>query len=207
MIVLFPHTNPSPKTIKFIEQLEDHTAATVYRVFTGNWERSYEHALKNLWKAPDDLLIIEHDIIPTMQHLNSFVDCAFRVCAAPYEVINPNRDAFGNKNFVHAQFHMSGRREIHFREIEVGDSFCDMTGFGCTYFRAPRVGIDWNQLWPHGMKPSWKNLDGVVMNQVRRHGNVRVHLHWPEVDHDHLGNEPPTRIWNSSTGGTYLKGL
>lgn len=52
--------------------------------YTGQDDYAYGRLLRELWKDGESFLLIEHDVVPTLEHLARMVGCENVYCAAPY---------------------------------------------------------------------------------------------------------------------------
>lgn len=79
MRVVVPYTNVHPDTRAALEPWPD----VEYR-WTGDDDYAYGRLLRELWAAGEDFLLIEHDVVPTVDHLLRMAICPSAYCAAPY---------------------------------------------------------------------------------------------------------------------------
>lgn len=170
---------------------------------------AYERYLLSVWGQ--DLIIVEHDIVPTVEMLISLAECPHPLCVQAYK---------GNKQFV--QMKDTGEA---WEPITEGDEWCDIAGLGLVRISK---GIQeeiggwepgtWNTLdirMQHHIHkiflpqyrfmgsgrstimvypPQEVNPGGIVRtrSEVNSPDLVKIadqgprwHVHWPQVRHDH----------------------
>ena len=137
----------------------------------------YERGLRALWEAEADLVVIEHDIEASNDHVQTLLDCPYILCAQAYYVypvshggprpVIPHREWIGEPNRL-ARF------------IEPKEEWADLAGLGLTKFsRLARQAIcGWSE------DGDWRNLDQRVAEAFRLAGHP-FHIHWPAVNHFH----------------------
>lgn len=79
MRIVVPYTDIHPDTRAALE----HWPSVEYR-YTGHDDYAYGRLLRELWSDGEDFLLIEHDVVPTNDHLIRMVTCPNAYCAAPY---------------------------------------------------------------------------------------------------------------------------
>ncbi len=184
---------------------------------------SYELAIKRYW-GQDTLVVVEHDIVPSMQMLNHLWTCKEPLCMQAYRIpvdtqnsqalrmaeemvgsvdaddplrceairrigqfSDLDRDAarhtVDRHGFAYPLVHRVVMPSGHERWGRTADQFADHFALGLTKFSRSlqkAVGTDW-------APGSWSNLDSRMSNYVRAQGH-KVHIHFPEVKHNHVGN-------------------
>ena len=59
----------------------------VHYVDVSGGEDAYWRLLASLWSRGGDFLVVEHDVVPTVEALRDLVDCPKRWCAQPYPYV------------------------------------------------------------------------------------------------------------------------
>lgn len=169
----------------------------VMRVPVGEDTR-YESLMKTFW-GREDVIIVEHDIVPTEAMIDALADCPWPWCAQAY-MLHPNPAHQTLIQRLDAQGlpwreTLPGRRLLALRSpvwphrngpddapqfCGPGDEWADRVGLGLTKFTA-RACRRIPPEWPPG---SWRDLDTRLSDWLVRYG-VRWHLHEPEADHHH----------------------
>ena len=175
MRILLPYAPGLPRTVE--------TLATYFLLKTDiliRWDTfltpctkpdDYEKAVKQVWGL-DDLLIWEHDIIPTLTMLEDLAACPWPVCAQAYKLY-PATTVLPAPAYAH--------RRTACEFINEGDEFCNLVGFGLT-----KISLDvQNKIDPNIFDVNtWRSLDTVFSLKMLSLG-IRAHVHWPEVRHNH----------------------
>lgn len=79
-MIFVPHVQIKPDTRKAL----DAAAMPWQGVYVGDDDAAYFDLLAHLWATGDDFAIVEHDIVPTPEALESFASCEADWCACPY---------------------------------------------------------------------------------------------------------------------------
>ena len=79
-----PYTDLSPITRNICEKLEDWEA-----VYVGSSEWGYTNFLQQLWDDHEDVIIVEHDVIPWPGAIEALWSCPCEWCYYPYDLDNP----------------------------------------------------------------------------------------------------------------------
>ena len=135
----------------------------------------YGDALAAVWGRGWDVLVVEHDVIPTLDAVHQLLTCTGPVCAAAYPLHPLTTRLDGS---VWSPKSWDGH---HYQWVESGADHADTFGLGCTLIRG-RL----QQLLPADQwrGQPWIMLDTVLSELTRARG-VPVHVHWPSVRHLH----------------------
>lgn len=196
-IVLSPHSvkpEDAPKqllTMRFLSDLNyqahrDGRAVAICRVWCID-DTSYEHMIRSLWSCTDDIIIIEHDIVPSIAQYYEIMDCPHQFCAGVYYLFYE-----GWKEPVYSASYWIGS-EIH--QVKEGDEYCQWPSLGFVKFGAPRPKLTLDDGYIDGRDHSWNNLDGALQGTFLDNLWVEAgrpnrdefkpwHLHWPIVTHN-----------------------
>lgn len=175
-------------------------------------ETDYENALRELW-GRDDILIIEHDVVPTTEAVSGLEECRQPLCAQAYRLgtCNMANEMFrqvlpelrslidsGVKlpapwdKIIRLQAHLAdtGAETAIAHRKEVGDIW-EWVKEGDEWadfagFGMTKISLEFQKEHPPGWRPgTWQDLDSRFSNWVKELG-YRWHIHWPEVKHNHL---------------------
>lgn len=135
-------------------------------------ENDYEKGLISLWDSRADIVIIEHDIKATVNHVDTLLACPHILCAYAYWIYPVTT---GRREPVYA--HTMGDDFI-----AEGQEFAETISFGLT--KLSRYARGEVKDWDH--KGSWSNLDERVSTAFRD-DDFLFHIHWPVVEHLHKG--------------------
>lgn len=126
---------------------------------------AYAHALIEWWRTPADLVVIEHDIVPTPGMIAGLLACPEPWCGHPYHVGD-------------------GRYTYGLGLCKIGRSILD---------RYP--GLAEIALRDHRGRPGqvhWRSVNEAIERQLTRYGHrlhrhspAAAHLHYPEAGPDH----------------------
>jgi hypothetical protein len=120
----------------------------------------YDNFLLEYW-GRDDLIIVEQDVVPTLEQVNSLVECSEPWCAYKYQfhyIILPNKPKL--------------------------QPYYIATGFGFTKIALKIQALIPSSLWYR--KGDWRDLDSRVVDQIIRAGFTQ-HFHG-EVKHNRIVN-------------------
>lgn len=139
---------------------------------------NYEAMLRHVW-GQDDLIIIEHDIVPTFDDLQGLIHCACPVCVGAYYLYPP---VSGTKQPVVA--HRKVMPDSSHAWLEYGEEWADIVSMGLIKIsrEAQRMCSFNDLIWG-----SWDNLDIRLSKLLRDslHRELPFHVHWPIVEHRH----------------------
>ena len=132
---------------------------------------NYEVGLRSCWGL-DDLLIWEHDIVPTLTMLEALADCPHPVCAQAY-LLHPASSGKATPVYAH-------RRTLT-RFIEEGETQAAFVGFGLT-----RISLAVQKRIPSGLFAQnwWGDLDtrfSIKLMELE----LPACIHWPAATHNH----------------------
>lgn len=131
----------------------------------------YALGLRSVWNDPDDLVIIEHDIVPSPTQVNELLECNNSLCCFAY-YLAPHFT--GNIKPIFAQSNDGVA-------IEKGDSYCLSSGLGFVKI-APFI-RERTELPPI---EGWVHFDMAVNRTIRKaFKDISWHVHWPPVRHEH----------------------
>ena len=135
----------------------------------------YTRWLATLWGQGQQLLVLEHDLVPTPWALAGLLGCRAPICAQAYRAYPPTT---GRVAPVYAHCQFDGHSML---PVEEGQEYADDFALGFTMLRRPFQGQTAVQRWGAS---TWQNLSVVLSQEARRVG-MRAHLHWPAVEHLH----------------------
>lgn len=135
----------------------------------------YARWLVTLWGKGHQLLIVEHDLVVTVETIAGLVGCRQPVCAQAYQVHG------ASTGLEHSRVVHQVRGEHGLEPASLGAEFTDAFGLGCTLLRREFQAAVPPQTWAGS---TWRELDTVLSAQMRRRG-MRCHVHWPEIRHLH----------------------
>jgi hypothetical protein len=97
-VILLPHR---PGMLHEATAAWAHARGDVVDVELGGADDAYFDALAAAWSEPDDLLIVEQDMLPAAGVVEAMLACRWPWCASPYEVANSQRitDGLGCTKF------------------------------------------------------------------------------------------------------------
>lgn len=190
------HTARMRPTQAALTQLS--AAWPVRRVPVGEDAR-YESVIRDVW-GHEDVIIVEHDVVPTAAMIAALAACAWPWCAQAYTLhpnpshaaLIPQLDAIGplwrstgpGRRLLALQAPVWPHRNGPDDDPNFcghGDRWADRVGLGLTKFTAAAcraIPPD----WPSG---SWRDLDTRLSHWLASAG-VRWHLHEPEAAHHHF---------------------
>lgn len=175
----------------------------VRRIPVGDDAR-YETMVRECW-GREDVVIVEHDVVPISAMIHALADCPWPWCAQAY-TIYPDpahqtliqrldaqglswRETLPGRRLLALQCPLWPHRNGPDHAPQFcgpGDQWADRVGLGLTKFTADacrRIPPE----WPPG---SWRDLDTRLSDWLVGYG-VRWHLHEPEADHHHHCNCHP----------------
>ena len=199
-IVLSPHSvrsEDAPKqlsTLRFLSDLaydvgRNDLPIAICRVLM-TADRSYEYLVRSFWPCLEDILLIEHDIVPTLDQFYSIINCKHQFCAGVYYMYYDY--------YTDNQPHYSASRWINgvAQQVEENEEWAQYPSLGFVKFGAPRPKIDFENAWKNGMDKIWNNFDSLIqMTFLQAQYNQTYpglvpdyfrpwHLHWPIVTHN-----------------------
>ena len=138
-------------------------------------DTDYEHAVKFMWERGEPFIIVEQDIVPTVEIINEMWRCGNTFCAAKYKIF-PVSTSLPDAVYAHRQVVLEKPGAIlRTAWIKKDDNVCDLYGFGCT------------KITPSGAYPleiaSWRDIDSRMSAFTHARGII-CHLH-SEVKHNH----------------------
>jgi len=186
MILFLPYSpDPSylPRRKETIEWLQSHVEELTSR----GWrivecpcegDDDYENGFRSLW-GEDDLIILEHDVVPTLDALLALADCGRDLCAQAYQFYFRSNDAPGEMlGFNMCRVVLPGGAQGY---VPDGADQADFVGFGMTKI-ARHFQVNNRLDLPAGR---WGDLDSRFCEWVRGRG-FTWHVHWPYVKHNQM---------------------
>ena len=143
----------------------------------------WKFLLKN-WNK-DDLIIIEQDIVPTVDMIEELEECIEELCCFPYR-LRDGRWSVWNNNIPVDQRDNTANAEYYVEPYDDLPEYAPASAFGCTKIvRSIQKQIPL-QLYPVE-KYAWWYLDSWISERVAHQlSNKRFHLHKPPVKHNHV---------------------
>ena len=146
------------------------------------YPHDYEDSLFALWSANTDIIVIEHDIVATDEHIEELVECLAPLCAFAYKVYpisSGRQEAF----YPHANRDKTGTKYTFVKE---GEHWADHAALGLTKFSQHIRHVVERPNLLHDEWSDWRNLD-TRLSQAFNDQGLGFHIHWPEVEHLHKG--------------------
>lgn len=187
MIILAPYSEDpffkerQEETNNALETLKDY-AYEIYRPVVHNNKdipSEYEKAILKYW-GRDDLLVIEHDIVPTLGAVKQMETCPSMLCANdyPFHRIDASQQPYTRSSCRVVVY--EGDHE-HEHRIDTETAWADFVGLGFTRFRKPFM---------KAIKPGWKSgtwidLDTRISHWTHEEIHTKWHVHRPALMHNH----------------------
>ena len=150
-VIVVPYTTVNPYTLAALAR----TGRTWRLEPVGGDDAAYWRLLARLWASGEDTTVVEHDMVPTVEALDSFDGCDRDWCAAPYPYVRGwVMPGLGCTRF---------RAPIMARHPDLLDVVARM----CDETHPPR---------------HWCRLDAWTRNELVRRGETRCESH-PQVAH------------------------
>lgn len=178
-VLFFPFTTAGAKveTLTFIKHMHDLKDPKI-KVVWANFDHcaiGYGLYLEAIW-GKDDIVILEHDLVPTLEMLNALIACKHPFICGQYYLIHPVSTHLEKSGACQYNYD----RNLNPVSMEGKPDFCDATGFGFTKIPL-RV-----QLKVPMTLGTWIALDSRFMTKAYKVlGANMVHIHYPEVKHLH----------------------
>lgn len=140
----------------------------------------YVNVVRAAWCTVEDLVVVEHDIVPTAAALASFDTCEHPLCAVAYLI---HRDTLGPLTGGPVYVHRAGIAG-QLEWIREGDLWADRVGLGLTRIRWEARALAG---WPDDRagQLTYENLDEQLSGWLADRLGTRWHVHWPAVEHLH----------------------
>jgi hypothetical protein len=137
----------------------------------------YWAGLNRFWRSPADLVLVEHDIEVTDEHVRELLDCPHALCSWAYRA---NWISSGFAGGVIAAG--TGARDSEYNPdpgyLQGGEEWAAWSAIGLVKVTAEaRVG-------PLRAEP-WQRLELAVHDAVNQPVRRPWHMHWPPVNHWH----------------------
>lgn len=167
-IVFAPFAGRQPATSTWTQKPNDSIAILNWNC--ANDDMAYQNGLRSLWRGPDDIVIVEHDIAATPDHVNELLSCRQPLCAFAY-TLYPITTGLKEPVYAHRYWTLNGW-------IDEGWECAHYAGLGLTKISSRiRRNVHFAE------DGTWRDLDYRVSAALTKYG--LFHIHWPEVEHDH----------------------
>ena len=139
----------------------------------------YEKAVLSSW-GKDDLLVIEHDIVPTLQAILQIEYCKYPICANdyPFHRIDASQKPYTRSS---CRVVIYDNKVGHEHRIDSTDDWADFVGLGFTRFRKKFMKKN-KPGWKDG---TWIDLDTRISHWTHEIVNMQWHIHRPPLMHNH----------------------
>ena len=138
-------------------------------------DTDYAEALASVWDLGWDLLVVEHDLVPTLDCVRRLATCSGPVCAQAYP-LHPQTTRLPRS--VWSPKVWDGHRYLW---VEALAERADAFGLGCTVLRGQFQRAVPASLW---RRQPWWQLD-TVLSGLARERRLQAHVHWPSISHLH----------------------
>lgn len=193
------------------EFLDDHGWNILHVEVRG--ELGYTQAIEALWDGPGDLVVVEHDIVPTREHFLGLERCITPyLCAVDYPLyarmcqrvawvsVNWNDGKGEVPEWVCMDHEAKGLES--FRQVDglirwgdPGEEWADIVCLGFTRF-SEELRREHPYVW---QKEKWLWLDTKLFEGLHRDG-VRAHIHYPKALHHHRPDGPSPHYLRTPEG-------
>ncbi len=166
-------------------------------------DRRYDAAIRARWTGDRDLLVMEHDMVPTRKMILKMLSCSEELCSNEYlllscRVVIRSRDATysceGHGLHPSTRHVGSSGDPQDWKWAQHGDEHSDFWGLGLTRFRKELMAR---------IPPNWHyRNEGDIDSQMSVYLHplkIRSHNHWPLCRHDgaRVTYHPPwMALWN-----------
>lgn len=174
MTVLVPWHKSAPWESRRKETFEALDGRPDFEYVETFAHEDYDILMRRYWDKPGELVVCEHDVVPTQSALALLQNCSESgVCAQAYEL-------FRGEHYAHRYVLYQGTLLPHIAE---GDEWADLIGFGLT-----RWSEEWRKAhpWPRDLRKAKGrivDLDSRWSFYAYAHGWGPFHIHWPAVKH------------------------
>jgi hypothetical protein len=160
-------------TKAFINSLPPKIDVAAYQ----RWDKS----LYEWWAYPEDIIVMEHDVVPTMPMLFSMLNCTRPACTQTYRLYkastNLDREVYGHRI-------LTFKDDLRFCEIGEKIEFADAASLCFTKFSAGfRAKLDREAIF-RDKTTDLVNLDHKISLAAIAAG-LKFHVHTPEMKHNH----------------------
>ncbi len=178
MIILHAYSDKRPdnqtETIQALKEIEQHYKVVHIKMRESN---SYDYALYFMLSLNEDFMIIEQDIVPTLQIIQEIEKCPELICVARYNLY-PVSTLLQTPVYAHRIVIGDDK----YRWVDDNDKYADLYGFGLVRFRKEVIPLLKEYFDKNGFK-EWINLDTRISLWTYQH-NLKAHLHG-FVKHNH----------------------
>lgn len=136
----------------------------------------YWHALAEDWDKGDNLVIIEHDMVPNVAHMQAFESCHYPFCTVPYKMPNGNWSLFMmDLNHMVGDYPLVIPYNMPVKWIE---------GSAIGLVRITKMGQKLIDL-PRHLQQHWSLIDVWLSYQMKQTADIMWHVHYPPVAQIH----------------------
>ena len=166
------------ETWEFLSKLNKNKWSIVH-LYTIAYD--YYKSLVYYIKHFQPFIVIEQDIVPSIQLLEEIANCSEQLCAAPY-ILYPQSTLLQNEVYscrnVISQDPVT--KEItSLKWVTPKDKTADYYPLGLTKFNLKDTSIISNSI-----TVPWNRCDHILSQQTFSSG-LKAHLHWREIKHNH----------------------
>ena len=141
----------------------------------------YHEGLVTAWQSPGDLIVIEHDNVPTLDQISDMLRCNEACCTTPYWVGPPSTGQTGSIVSVNSlnnppitSISRSGHQPNGYTMVRA-----DHSSIGCI-----KLSAAWRRLVGLPTREVWFAVENSVNIRVAESGQT-WHVHWPMCRHNH----------------------
>jgi hypothetical protein len=131
-------------------------------------ETDYAEGISWCWNRGEVLCVLEHDLVPELEHLVELEACTQPICTQAYELHTSGGEAYAFRV----------REDGVLRWGREGESWADYFPLGCTRFSVAaqqRLASSW------ALAGGWHGVDHWLSEALGQ----RAHVHWPAIRHVH----------------------
>ena len=94
-LILAPFTDMYSETSNMLMRIDDEWDNVDVQTIHMNLYDSYWQTLGDYWTGVEDIIVVEQDIVPTLDQLNSLLNCTEIWCAYAYEYMDTTHAGLG----------------------------------------------------------------------------------------------------------------
>ena len=171
------------ETRRFIQLLkETHPEIKIYEA-KGINDYDYEEMLIKMIELNDDFMIIEQDIVPTLEQFLEIANSPEPICSAKYYLYPKStllkEPVLASRSYIspdpHSNFYTTGT----YKWSNINDSYSDLMSFGLCKFKKESIPYIEN----FKRIKFWRDLDNRISNELLKY-KQKIHLH-SVVKHNH----------------------